>query len=343
MFAAVGLSRLVRRGQQLDADYARGEADPHDDRAGGDRPRAGARADARRARADSISKLAEEERRIGEEHRRALAGRETKTRDELAAALSAAQQQVERRFVEWSQDLERIQEQLATQIARIPVTQRELIAQVEARPRTPSGSRRRARSSARQLLDCAGARALDRGGRAGGERRARVAGGRSAPRAPRGRGPSPPTRGSAARADRARGDGGGAADRRRLLGDRATSGRTAPARDRPRDVGFSELATQQFDDEIRARRKTPRGVRASSSARLRRSSATRAACSPTSSRRSRTRAASASRSGSARSPPGSSASATTRWRRSSGASPRSRPRAARACSRSSPRSTRSAP
>lgn len=134
MFAAVGLSRLVRRGRQLDADYAQAERRIRTmiDKEAADRAQDLERTLAR-ARADSISKLAEEERRIGEEHRRALAGRESKTRDELAAALSSAQQQVERRFIEWSQDLERIQEQLAGQVARIPVTQRELIAQVEAR------------------------------------------------------------------------------------------------------------------------------------------------------------------------------------------------------------------
>ncbi len=134
MFAAVGLSRLVRRGQQLDADYARAEKRIRTmiEQEATDRAQELERTLAR-TRAESISKLAEEERRIGEEHRRALAGRETTMRDELAAALNAAQQQVERRFVEWSQDLDRIQEQLATQIARIPVTQRELIVQVEAR------------------------------------------------------------------------------------------------------------------------------------------------------------------------------------------------------------------
>jgi hypothetical protein len=134
MFAAVGLSRLVRRGQQLDADYARAEKRIRTmiDKETSDRALELERTLAR-ARADSISKLAEEERRIGEEHRRALVGRESKTRDELAAALSAAQQQVERRFVEWSQDLERIQEQLAGQISGIPVKQRELVAHVESR------------------------------------------------------------------------------------------------------------------------------------------------------------------------------------------------------------------
>jgi hypothetical protein len=134
MFAAVGLSRLVRRGKQLDADYARAESRIRTmiDNEAAERAQALERTLAR-ARADAVSRLAEEERRIGEEHRRALAGRESKTRDELAAALSSAQQQVERRFVEWSQDLERIQEQLAAQIAHIPVRQRELVVQVEAR------------------------------------------------------------------------------------------------------------------------------------------------------------------------------------------------------------------
>jgi hypothetical protein len=134
VLAAAALSQLVRRGHKLDAEYARAETRLRAfvQRETADRERELERTLAR-ARADSISKLTEQERLIGEEHRLALVDREAKVRDDLAAALTGAQQQVERRFAEWAQDLERTQEQLASQVPRMGVKQRELIAQVEAR------------------------------------------------------------------------------------------------------------------------------------------------------------------------------------------------------------------
>jgi hypothetical protein len=131
---AYALSKLVRRGRTLNADFARAEQrltdliDAESRERGAELERTLAR-----ARADSASQLADEERRIADERRRMIVARETAARDELAAALAAAQQQVEGRFAEWTRDLDRIQDRLAQQIARVGVQQRELIGKVEAR------------------------------------------------------------------------------------------------------------------------------------------------------------------------------------------------------------------
>jgi hypothetical protein len=123
---AYALSRLVRHGRMLDADFARAERRLTDliDRESRERTAELERTLAR-ARADSASQLADEERRIVE--------RESAARDELAAALATAQRQVEGRFAEWARDLDRIQDRLAQQIVRVGEQQRELIAKVEAR------------------------------------------------------------------------------------------------------------------------------------------------------------------------------------------------------------------
>ncbi len=192
-FAELGasaLSRLVGRGRELDADFARAEAQLRAliEQEAAERAVELERTLAR-ARADSVSELTEQERRIAEERRVAFIAREAGARDELAAALSAAQQQVERRFAEWAQDLERIQEQLAGQISRIGERQREVIEKVESRldadaERIAGGERRAARV---RRAPARGARPLTRRGRADGERRARVAGRRPAPSVARSR------------------------------------------------------------------------------------------------------------------------------------------------------------
>ena len=116
---AYALSRLVRRGRALDADFSRAEERLRTliDRESTDRAAELERTLAI-ARADSVSLLADEERRLTEERRGSMLTREAQLRDELAASLSAAQQQVERRFAEWSGDLDRVQERLAEQISR---------------------------------------------------------------------------------------------------------------------------------------------------------------------------------------------------------------------------------
>ena len=131
---AYALSRLVRRGRALDADFARAERRLTDLIDNESRERAlELERTLARARADSASQLADEERRIAEERRRMIVEREGSARDELAGALAAAQQQVERRFAEWARDLDRIQDRLAKQIGRVGEQQRELIAKVESR------------------------------------------------------------------------------------------------------------------------------------------------------------------------------------------------------------------
>ncbi|MDQ3992314.1 MAG: hypothetical protein M3229_01505, partial [Actinomycetota bacterium] len=132
--AAVAIARLVTRGRRLDAEFAGAERRLREliEREAAERAAELERTLAR-ARADSVSRLAEEERRIADERRRLITEREAISRDELAGALAAAQQNVERRIAEWTQDLDRVQNHVATEIARIGDRQRELIAQAEAR------------------------------------------------------------------------------------------------------------------------------------------------------------------------------------------------------------------
>jgi len=131
---AYALSRLIRRGRALDADFARAEGRL---RTLIDRESTARAAELERmlaiSRADSASLLADEERRLTEERRGSMLTRESQLRDELAASLSTAQQQVERRFAEWAADLDRVQARLAEQITGVGERQRELIAKVEAR------------------------------------------------------------------------------------------------------------------------------------------------------------------------------------------------------------------
>jgi hypothetical protein len=131
---AYPLSRLIRRGKTIDADFTRADTrlrtliERESDQRIAELERTMSL-----ARAKSAAIFAEEERRLAEERRRSLATREAQLRDELAASLSAAQQHVERRFVEWSGDLDRIQERLAEQTSRVGERQRDLVAQVESR------------------------------------------------------------------------------------------------------------------------------------------------------------------------------------------------------------------
>jgi gas vesicle protein len=131
---AYTLSRLIRRARSLDADFTRADERL---RTLIERESTERGAELERtlviARADSASILADEERRLADDRRRSLVAREAQLRDELAASLSAAQQQVERRFAEWSSDLDRVQERLAEQISKVGERQRELVAKVESR------------------------------------------------------------------------------------------------------------------------------------------------------------------------------------------------------------------
>jgi gas vesicle protein len=88
-----------------------------------------------RARAESTSLLLDEERRIAEERRQAVATREEEAGANLSEALAQTQRRVERRLGEWGEDLERAQQGLAAQIARLAERQKELLGEVETRMR----------------------------------------------------------------------------------------------------------------------------------------------------------------------------------------------------------------
>ena len=88
-----------------------------------------------RARAESTSLLLDEERRIAEERRQAVAAREEEAGANLSEALAQTQRRVERRLGEWGEDLERAQQGLAAQIARLAERQKELLGEVETRMR----------------------------------------------------------------------------------------------------------------------------------------------------------------------------------------------------------------
>jgi uncharacterized phage infection (PIP) family protein YhgE len=86
-----------------------------------------------RARADSVSILEQQERRIAEERRAAALERSRSAGDELGEALTAAQQQVEARLNAWRDDLERAQNAVTDQLAQLAQRQKQLISDAEAR------------------------------------------------------------------------------------------------------------------------------------------------------------------------------------------------------------------
>lgn len=86
-----------------------------------------------RARADSISLLTEDERRLGEERRGELAEREARVAAELADTLAAVERRVDDRLRGWTDDLDRAQQALGTQLARLEERQRRLIGEAETR------------------------------------------------------------------------------------------------------------------------------------------------------------------------------------------------------------------
>jgi hypothetical protein len=86
-----------------------------------------------RARADSVSALLDEERRLSEDRRAAFATREARADAALAERLAVVQGRVAERLSAWSQDLERSQEQLSSQVTQLAQRQEQLIAGVEKR------------------------------------------------------------------------------------------------------------------------------------------------------------------------------------------------------------------
>jgi hypothetical protein len=131
---AVKLRALLRSARRMDEQLSRAQARLHAviAREAEERSAELERALAR-ARADSVSLLMEQERRIAEERRAEADKRSRATGDELGQALTAAQQQVEARLSAWVDDLERAQRGIVDHVAQLAQTQKQLIAEAEAR------------------------------------------------------------------------------------------------------------------------------------------------------------------------------------------------------------------
>src|SRR2546426_12645794 len=85
------------------------------------------------ARAETSALLAQEHRRLADERRDELVRAEQRVLTELTGRLISAQKEIEGKLTTWTQDLERVREGLATQLARLEQRQRQLISDAEAR------------------------------------------------------------------------------------------------------------------------------------------------------------------------------------------------------------------
>ena len=85
------------------------------------------------ARAETSALLSEEHRRLADQRRDELVRAEQRVLTELTGRLIGAQKEIEAKLTAWSQDLERVREGLATQLARLEQRQRQLITDAEAR------------------------------------------------------------------------------------------------------------------------------------------------------------------------------------------------------------------
>src|SRR5262249_33228006 len=86
-----------------------------------------------RARADSVSLLTEQERRIADERRHEAAEHERTANASLSEALAANQRQLDGRIRAWTEDLDRAQRVVATQLEQLKQRQRQLISDAETR------------------------------------------------------------------------------------------------------------------------------------------------------------------------------------------------------------------
>jgi hypothetical protein len=86
-----------------------------------------------REQADARSKLLEEERRIAEERRRAVVEQEEQAVARLTAGLAEAQRRIEQRLSDWADDLERTQQSLTAELAKLRERQTVVIAEAEER------------------------------------------------------------------------------------------------------------------------------------------------------------------------------------------------------------------
>src|SRR5262245_7412971 len=85
------------------------------------------------ARADTTSMLLAAHRRLAEERREELGRAEQHVLTELTGRLIAAQKEIEAKLAAWSQDMERVREGLATQVARLEQRQKQLFTDAESR------------------------------------------------------------------------------------------------------------------------------------------------------------------------------------------------------------------
>jgi gas vesicle protein len=132
--AGLPLRRALARGRRIDEELAAAERRLHQLVSAETSARSAELERAlARARADTISLLTDEERRIAEERRRALAERERQAGAELAETLAGVQRRVESRLAGWTGDLDRAQQNLTAELAKLGERQRQLISEAEAR------------------------------------------------------------------------------------------------------------------------------------------------------------------------------------------------------------------
>jgi hypothetical protein len=134
VLAAMRLRRLVQHAHRVDSDLAAAEHRLSDliDREAEERAAELERTLAR-ARADSVSLLTEQERRVAEERRRAEAEHGRAATASLSEALAANQRQLDARLRAWTEDLDRAQRVVATQLEQVKQRQRQLISDAETR------------------------------------------------------------------------------------------------------------------------------------------------------------------------------------------------------------------
>jgi hypothetical protein len=86
-----------------------------------------------RERAESVSALAAEERKLADTHRGEFAARERRAGELLAATLAEVERRVKERLRSFTDDLDRSQRHVETQLGRLEQRHREAIADVEQR------------------------------------------------------------------------------------------------------------------------------------------------------------------------------------------------------------------
>ena len=105
-----------------------------------------------RARADSSSRLSDEERKLAEVRRNELIDRERRAASELGDALALVERRVEQRLSEWSSDLDRIQQGLATRLAELAQRQKDVVAEAHTRLEADTKELKAASEAQRTML-----------------------------------------------------------------------------------------------------------------------------------------------------------------------------------------------